>query len=366
MGRESGESVLMVKMLENASLGATRGGEPSIGELPWLSGGKFPVYLAPMAGFTDILFRELCKQQGADVLVTEFVYADGLLRESSSRPLWQTLDFTEGQRPMGVQLFGSNPSTMGEAAALVEERVRPDFIDINFGCPASRVTCMSAGSSLLRDLPRLQRVVESVVRSVVRTPVTAKIRLGWDADSIVAGEAGACVEAAGGRALTIHGRTKEQGYSGEADWERIYEVAASLRLPVIGNGSLRGPQDVLRVRQGGPVRGCMIGRAALGNPWLFASIRAALEGREEPPEPDPGERWATVLAYGRGMLEEKARHDLGRWDTLSWMRPRLQAFLSGMPGARQLRNQLSKVSSIPELEQLATEHLAGSKTSYPT
>jgi tRNA-dihydrouridine synthase B len=347
---------ILFDLMENFLKGCADSGETSrfpAPALPWFEADRFPVFLAPMAGFTDTVFRELCKTHGADVLTTEFVYADGLLREEAARPLWQTVDFTEQQRPMGVQIFGSNPQTMSEAAALIEERLRPDFIDLNFGCPASRVTCMFAGSSMLRDLSRLQAVVEAVVRAVPRTPVTAKIRLGWDAAHIVAREAGECIQAAGARALAIHGRTKEQGYRGEADWERIHEVATALQIPVVGNGSLRTAEDVLRVRRQKTVRGCMIGRAALGNPWLFGQIRAALEDREKPAPPTVPERWQTVLHYADAMLGEKERHQTGRWDTLAWMRPRIQAFLKDIPGARQLRNQLSRVSSLEDLRQLS-------------
>ena len=183
--------------------------------LPWFENGKFPLYLAPMARFTDVVFRQLCKEQGADVMVTEFVQADAIIRGDDR--LWETVDFTEAQRPMGIQIFGSNPGSMGQAARLLTDRMQPDFIDINFGCPAERVICMDAGSSMLRNLPKLAKVTAAVVQAVPETPVTVKIRTGWDERSIVAKEVGHIAESEGAQVLTIHGRTKEQGYRGEAN-----------------------------------------------------------------------------------------------------------------------------------------------------
>ena len=212
--------------------------------LDWFKNERFPLYLAPMARYTDIVFRQFCKEQGADVMLTEFVQADALVRGDPR--VWETVDFTESQRPMGIQIFGSNPASMGEAAKLLADRMRPDFIDINFGCPADRVICMDAGSSMLRNPTKLGAVTAAVVQAVPNTPVTVKIRIGWDDDSIVAGEVGHIAQEAGARAVAIHGRTKMQAYRGEANWDVIAETAAALDIPVIGNGNIRSAEDVVR------------------------------------------------------------------------------------------------------------------------
>lgn len=324
--------------------------------LPWFAEGRFPLYLAPMAGFTDVVFRRLCKAQGADVMVTEFVMANRFLQERGQDEAWETVDFTPEQRPMGVQIFGSDPANMGEAARVIVDRLRPDFVDINYGCPAPRVVDNCAGSSLLRDLPRLGAVAGAVVKAVSpETPVTAKIRIGWDAQSIVAPEAARILEAEGIQALAVHGRTKEQGYTGAADWGVIEATAAAVAIPVIGNGSIQGPDDV-RQRARGGIRGLMIGRAALGYPWIFREIKHCLEHGEAPPPPTLEERWQVILDYGRELANRPVRQ--ARWDTLNWMRPRLKAFTKLIPGARQLRTRLDHVSTYEELEALAEEHLA--------
>lgn len=316
--------------------------------LPWFANGAYPLYLAPMARYTDRAFRQLCKEQGADVMVTEFVMADGLLQGEHA---WRTLDFTEEQRPMGVQIFGSNREKMAEAARRVQARLRPDFIDINCGCPADRVTDQQAGSSLLRNPQGLADITEAVVNAVPETPVTVKIRIGWDADSIVAEEVGQAVQAVGARALAIHGRTKEQGYSGRADWAVIDRVAASLDIPVIGNGDVAGVEDVVRLRRESPVRGLMIGRAALGYPWLFAEIKHYLATGEIPPKPTPDVRWATILRFAELLLATQFAHKDP--DNIGWMRAKLKALTKDMVGSRKVRAALDTVVSLDDLRAMA-------------
>jgi len=331
--------------------------------LPWFSGGRFPLYLAPMAGFTDYAFRELCRTCGADVAVTEFVYADALLMEDRAATLWETIDFSEEQRPMGVQLFGANPEGMAKAAALVVERLNPDFIDLNFGCPASRITCMEAGSSMLKNLPLMQSVAAATVTACGNTPVTAKTRLGWDSGNIVVQEAAERLVDAGVQALAIHGRTKEQGYSGEADLAAIEAVAARISIPVVANGNLRSAADIAALRQG-PVAGAMIGRAALGYPWLFREIKAALAGEPVPAPPTLEERWETLFRYVKLLQQQKRSKDRGApGGDIVWMRPRLQTFTTGIPGGRKLRNTLASVSTVDHLETIAYQHIKAFKNS---
>ena len=204
--------------------------------LPWFAEGNFPLYLAPMAGVSDKIFRQICKSYGADVLVTEFVSAEGVFRRNERTR--EYLDFDEIERPIGVQLFGANAAHMAEAARHVVDWVRPDFIDLNFGCPVNKVVAKNGGSALLKDCPTLAAVTEAVVSAVAPIPVTAKIRIGWDADSINAPRVGKLLEELGIAAIAVHGRTRAQGYSGVADWNVIGEVAAAVSVPVIGNGDL--------------------------------------------------------------------------------------------------------------------------------
>ncbi|MDA9317304.1 tRNA dihydrouridine synthase DusB [Puniceicoccaceae bacterium] len=321
--------------------------------LPWFQDGKFPLYLAPMARFTDIVFREFCKEQGADVMVTEFVQADALMREDPK--IWETVDFTEAQRPMGVQIFGSKPESMGAAARMLADRLRPDFIDINFGCPADRVICMNAGSSMLRNPKLLGEVTSAVVKAVPETPVTVKIRTGWNDDNIVAKEVGHIVEGEGARALAIHGRTKEQGYRGEANWPIIAEVAEELTIPVIGNGNIAGAEDVIRIREQTKCAGLMIGRAALGYPWIFRDIKYYLSHGEIPEPPSIAERWATIIEYTHKIMARPFREE--RHDSLGWMRPKFIALTKGMEGARRIRGALCQVSQIEDLERVAQSHI---------
>jgi len=322
--------------------------------LPWFENGNFPLYLAPMAGFTDIVFRQMCRQNGADVVVSEFVLADAVTHGDIK--VWSQIDLTEDQRPMGVQLFGSEPEVMGEAAKMLRDRLQPDFIDINYGCPARKVTCKNAGSSLLRDLPLLQSIARGVVEAVPDVPVTAKIRIGWDSENIVAKEAGECLQDVGIQALAIHGRTKTQGYKGDANWDVIYEVADVLDIPVIGNGSLKDSYDVKRIRDESQVSGLMIGRAALGNPWIFKQIKLALETGEALKEPGVEERWDFVIRYAE-TLTNHYKH-LPMQKCIGILRSRIVSFLYGFHRARSLRNQVARCHTLDELKAVRDEHMA--------
>ncbi|MEM9226405.1 MAG: tRNA dihydrouridine synthase DusB [Verrucomicrobiota bacterium] len=320
--------------------------------LPWFTEGKFPLYLAPMARYTDFGFRQLCKEQGADVMVTEFVQADGLIRGGAHA--WRAVDFSEEQRPMGVQIFGSTPATMAEAARRIRDRHRPDFIDINYGCPAHRVTDQNAGSSLLRNPCQLGAVAEAVVKAVPELPVTAKIRIGWDEKSIVALEVGNILQGVGIRALAVHGRTKSQGYSGQADWDVIDAVARALDIPVVGNGDVSDWQFVDRVRRESAVSGLMIGRAALGYPWIFKEIKQTLATGQAPEPPSVEERWATVFRFLDLLLQGPYKDKPA--DDISWMRAKVKALTKGMAGSAKLRPQIDRVNSIDELRDVAEVH----------
>ena len=262
----------------------------------------FPLYLAPMAGVTDKSFRQICKEYGADVLVTEFVSAEGVFRRNQRTR--EYLDFDEIERPIGVQLFGADAEHMAEAARQVVDWVAPDFIDLNFGCPVNKVVAKNGGSALLKDCPTLATVAASVVRAVAPIPVTAKIRIGWDADLINARYVARILENCGIAALAVHGRTRAQGYSGEADWRVIGEVAQSVGLPVIGNGDLFSAEDVARRRAETKISGAMIGRAAMSAPWIFRQIKHYLITGERLPPPSLSERWNIILNHCRAQVGE--------------------------------------------------------------
>jgi nifR3 family TIM-barrel protein len=257
---------------------------------------------------------------------------------------------------MGVQLFGGDPERLAEAARQVIDWVNPDFIDLNFGCPVNKVVCRHGGSSLLRDCPQLARIASAVVRACSPLPVTAKIRIGWDDTSINATETARILEDAGVRRVAVHGRTRAQGYSGNANWEVISSVAAAVNIPVIGNGDIVDGATALVRRQTG-VSGFMIGRAAMANPWIFAEVTAALTGQDYNP-PSIEDRWELVR---RHCAEEV----IARGDeriAMQGMRSRLMSYTRGMPAARPLRAHLSSVASLAGLDDLIESHLVEKAT----
>jgi nifR3 family TIM-barrel protein len=318
--------------------------------LPWFQD-NFPLYLAPMAGVTDTIFRQLAKEYGADVMVTEFVSAEGIFRRNE-RTL-EYLEFVEAERPLGVQLFGADPEHLGEAARMVVDWKQPDFIDLNFGCPVNKVVSKNGGSALLRDCPLLEKVARGVVQAVAPFPVTAKMRIGWDGNSINATTTARLLEDAGISAIAVHGRTKDQGYSGEANWDVIAEVAAAVRVPVIGNGDLASAHDVEKHRQSG-VRGMMLGRSAMSAPWIFREIKHYLATGEILPTPSLDEQWTHIVRHCRW----KAEREGSELHAMQAMRSRLMAYSRGMPEAKRLRERFSRVESLAELEGIAEENIA--------
>src|SRR4051794_12689883 len=315
--------------------------------LPWFRGGAFPLYLAPMAGVSDKIFRQLCKQRGADVLVSEFVSAEGVFRRNERTRGY--LDFEECERPLGVQLFGGDAAHMAEAAAQVIDWVGPDFIDLNFGCPVNKVVAKNGGSALLKDCPTLAAVAESVVRRAAPVPVTAKIRIGWDDNSINAREVAHILEDLGIAAIAVHGRTRAQGYSGEADWEVIGEVAAAVRVPVIGNGDITSAADVAKRRAQTNIAGVMIGRAAMSAPWIFSQIKHELATGECLPPPPLAERWALIQRHCELAVEEWQNED----QAMRSMRARLMAYSKGFPNSKALREKFQHIATLAELHQIA-------------
>lgn len=321
--------------------------------LPWFQDGKFPLYLAPMAGISDMIFRQLCKERGADVLVTEFVSAEGVFRRNERTRGY--LEFDPAiERPIGVQLFGGNAEHMGEAARQVVDWVQPDFIDLNFGCPVNKVVAKNGGSALLKDCATLGKVVDAVVRAVAPLPVTAKIRIGWDDNSINAVEVARQVESLGVQALAIHGRTRAQGYSGAADWQVIAAVAEAVTIPVIGNGDLFTAADVAKRKRETGIAGAMIGRAAMSSPWIFSRTKHFFATGEILPPPEPAEKWALIQRHCELAVAECGVEDIA----MRSMRGRLMAYSKGMPASKMLREKFQHVSSLGEIAEIARLHLA--------
>ena len=264
-----------------------------------------PLFLAPMEDVTDIGFRMLCKRYGASMVYTEFVSAEALVRSVKSTV--SKLTISDEERPVGIQIYGRDVESMVEAAKIVEDQAHPDVIDINFGCPVKKVAGKGAGAGMLQNVPLLLDITRNVVKAV-NTPVTVKTRLGWNNDSLIIRELAEQLQDCGIQALTIHGRTRAQMYTGEADWTLIGEVKKNPRIhiPIIGNGDITSPEDTKRAFEEYGVDAVMIGRATFGRPWIFKEIRDYLDGRE----PDP------TLDFNRKLdiLEEQLRINVERVD----------------------------------------------------
>jgi len=285
-------------------------------------------------------------------MVTEFVSAEGIFRKNART--MEYLDFDPAERPLGVQLFGADPEHLGEAARMVRDWVQPDFLDLNFGCPVNKVVARNGGSALLKDLPLLERVARAVVQAAAPCPVTAKIRTGWSCDAVNALTTARILEDAGIQALAVHGRTKDMGYSGEADWQVIGKVANAVNIPVIGNGDIHSVQDAARRQRETAVAGLMIGRGAMSAPWIFHEIKSYLATGVLPPSPSLEAQWAfirrhCVLAIAARGAERSALHSL---------RARLMAYTHGMPRAKILRGHFAKVESLAQLDDIIAESLA--------
>lgn len=302
-----------------------------------------------MAGVTDPIFRTLCKEEGADVMETEFVSAEGVLQAWHRNRKY--VEFEQVHRPLGIQIFGSVPEHAAAAARIIVDAMHPDFLDINAGCPVPKVVGKNGGSSLLKDLPLLQNIASAVVKELGDDcPVTTKIRIGWDAQSICAPEAVVRLQDAGVQAIAIHGRTRSQQYGGKADWEMIDHCARLVQIPVIGNGDITTPEDVKQARENTAVAGVMIGRAAMNAPWLFRRAKTYLTSGTIPPEPTPEEKLDFMLRHTHMAIE--SGHYGNELITMRAMRARLLAYAKGIPGSKAVRPALARVSSLAELSDI--------------
>lgn len=306
--------------------------------------GQFPLLLAPMEDVSDPPFRLVCKANGADLMYTEFISSDGLIRDADKSV--QKLDFYEEERPIGIQLFGSDIYSMAEAAEIAEE-AGPNLIDINYGCPVKKVACKGAGAGMLQDLPKMQKMTEEIVKRV-KLPVTVKTRLGWDDGSINVMEAAQRLQDVGVQALTIHARTRVQLYKGTADWSWIAKVKnnPSITIPIFGNGDVDSPLKALEYRNRFGVDGIMIGRGSIGNPWIFREVKHFMLTGNYLPGPTVEERVATCLQHFEKSLSWK-----GDVVGIVEMRRHYNNYFKGFPDFKSIRMRLVESMDTSEIRE---------------
>lgn len=305
------------------------------------------VVLAPMEDVSDSPFRQMCKLQGADIVYTEFISSEGLIREVDKS--LHKMSFEEMERPFGVQIFGGREEAM-HGAAKVAEAANPDLVDINFGCPVYKVVSKNAGSACLRDLGMMERMAATVVDAVETKPVTVKTRLGWDEETIRIQEVALMLQSVGIKALTVHARTRQQGYKGEARWEyfKLLKNTPGLHIPIIANGDITTPEHVKYLFDETGVDGVMIGRAAIGNPWIFRNVKHYLATGEHLPEPTLRDR----LDMCAEQLKASVAHHGERYGVVM-MKKHYGNYLKGIRNGKQLRIMLMEHAEMaPILEIL--------------
>lgn len=299
--------------------------------------------LAPMAGVTDQPYRLLCREQGCALVVTEMVSAKAILyRNKNTKAL---LAVSEKERPAAVQLFGSDPEILGRIAAQVEEGPC-DIIDLNLGCPVPKIVNNGEGSALMKDLKKAEEIFASVVKHT-KKPVTVKFRKGFNDSQVNAVELARIAEGCGLSAVAVHGRTREQYYSGKADWEIIRQVKEAIRIPVIGNGDVFAPQDVKRMLEETGCDGVMIGRGAKGNPWIFSASLHYLKTGQVPPKPGIGEIREMILRHGKLLAEFK-----GERTAMQEMRKHIAWYTAGLPHSSALRNEINQIDHLDGMLEL--------------
>jgi tRNA-dihydrouridine synthase B len=309
---------------------------------------SFPLLLAPMEDVSDPPFRYVCKQNGADLMYSEFISSEGLIRDAiKSR---RKLDFFEYERPFGIQIFGGDEDAMAMSARIVDT-VQPDLVDINFGCPVKKVVCKGAGAAVLKDVGLMTRLTSAVVKGTT-LPVTVKTRLGWDDQSRNIEEVAERLQDVGIAALTIHGRTRAQLYKGQADWTLIARIKENprIRIPVFGNGDIESPEKALQYRDRYGVDGIMIGRAAIGYPWIFNEIKHYLNTGEHLPPPTIEKRCGAIRDHLVRSVEWK-----GPVVGILEMRRHYTNYLKGFPHIKDFRNQLVQLKTVEEIEAVLLE-----------
>lgn len=305
--------------------------------------------LAPMAGVTDLPFRMLCKEQGCGLLYTEMVSAKAILY--NNRNTKELLKVREEERPIAVQLFGSDPDIVSDMAAQIEDGPY-DIIDINMGCPVPKVVNNGEGSALMKNPKLVEAILSSMVKKL-KKPVTVKFRKGFDEDHVNAVEIARIAESCGVSAVAVHGRTREQYYSGKADWNIIHQVKEAVKIPVIGNGDIWKPEDAKRMMEETGCDGLMIARGAQGNPWLFGRINHYLDTGELLPEPDREEICRMIMRHARLQTELK-----GEIPGMKEMRKHIAWYTAGLPHSAGIRRACNQVETLPELAALLQGKLA--------
>lgn len=304
----------------------------------------FPLLLAPMEDVSDPPFRALCKEQGADVVYTEFISSEGLIRDAAKSVI--KLDIYEKERPVGIQIFGAELDSMLEAVDIVEQS-NPDIIDINFGCPVKKVVCKNAGAGILRDIPLMVSLTEAIVKRT-KLPVTVKTRLGWDSDSIKIVEVAERLQDVGIQAISIHGRTRVQMYKGSADWGPIAEVKNNPRMhiPVFGNGDVDTPEAAIKMRDQYGLDGAMIGRASIGYPWFFKEVKHFITTGTHLPPPSMAERVDAARRHLQMSVDWKGEK-LAVYET----RRHYTNYFKGIPNFKPLRMTLVSAETAAEVYQ---------------
>ncbi|RXM40366.1 tRNA dihydrouridine synthase DusB [Chryseobacterium sp. CH21] len=309
---------------------------------------EFPLLLAPMEDVSDPPFRRLCKMHGADLMYSEFISSEGLIRDAiKSR---KKLDIFDYERPVGIQIFGGDEEAMAMSARIVET-VNPDLVDINFGCPVKKVVCKGAGAGVLKDIDLMVRLTKAVVSST-HLPVTVKTRLGWDSHTINIDEVAERLQETGIKALTIHARTRAQMYKGEADWEHISRIKQNpnIEIPIFGNGDIDSAEKALEYKQKYACDGIMIGRAAIGYPWIFNEIKHFFKTGEHLPEPTISDRLLAVRQHAEWSVEWKGER-LG----LVEMRQHYSNYFRGIPHFKEFRKKFLEVFTLEEMNSLIQE-----------
>jgi nifR3 family TIM-barrel protein len=310
-----------------------------------MTSARMALYLAPQAGVSESPFRMLCRRFGADVVVSEFVSAAGILLGAPRTHGY--LRFDDAERPIGIQIFGADPAVMADAASLVAGVYAPDFIDINFGCPVKKVVKRNGGSGCLRDLDLVERIIRAV-DDATALPTTVKIRSGFDETTRDPVRIARRVEAAGARAVCLLPRTRADMYSGRARWSEIRAVDEAVSIPVIGNGDIVTGDDAVRMRDETGCAAIMIARGSHGNPWIFQQARAALDGLPAPPEPDADERFAVCLEHARNAIE----FERDSRNAIIDFRKHLGWYTKGLPDGRRLRTELFQAVTLDDVERL--------------
>ncbi|OQY95140.1 MAG: tRNA dihydrouridine synthase DusB [Sphingobacteriales bacterium UTBCD1] len=308
----------------------------------------FPLVLAPMEDVSDPPFRAVCKANGADLMFTEFISSEGLIRDAIKSK--KKLDIFDNERPVGIQIFGGDEEAMAMSAAIVDT-VHPDLLDINFGCPVKKVVTRGAGAAVLKDVELMVRLTKAVVRST-SLPVTVKTRLGWDHDSLNITEVAERLQDVGIKALSIHGRTRKQMYKGEADWTLIAKVKENPRItiPVFGNGDIDSPEKALEYKNRYGVDGIMIGRAAIGYPWIFNEIKHFLKTGEHLAPPTIEQRVEVIRRHLHRSIEWK-----GLITGINEMRRHYTNYLKGLPNIKEYRLKLVTQKSLEEIDDTLNE-----------